>query len=175
MSVELIVSIGEALDKLTILDIKRRFIQDDNKLVYVNLEWNYLYKTLKMYVDRCKYQYDLLVKANESLWLLQDRIRSQESVSQDECRQILDQNDVRCRIKEHINHIFGSPMREQKGYNKVLGLVEFFDEHRVDDIKCFSYMNDETHVINGDPSVFDGFPSIICVNEAKSCEYTNRF
>lgn len=175
MSVELFVSVGEAIDKLTILDIKRRFIKDEKKLIYVNLEWSQLYNTLKMYIDRCQYQYNLLIEANESLWILQDRIRSQESISQDDCRQILDQNDVRCRIKEHINHIFGSPLREQKGYDKVTGLVKKFDITNLDEIKSFSYKNDETHIVGGDPSYFKDFPSILCVEAPTYSEYTNLF
>lgn len=171
MSIELIISVGEAIDKLTILDIKKRFISDERKLKHVNLEWTMLNTALKKYTEKCHYQYKLLVQINEEIWNIQDRIRSAEDVSKEDCRLILDKNDVRCRIKEHINHIFGSPLREQKGYQIVTGLVESYDKE--DDVKRFSYENDVTYVVG---KRFDGFPSIIFVDVVdRSIHYTNRF
>ena len=57
MSVKLDVSLGEAIDKLTILDIKKDKINDIRKIDVEN-EFEYLFTELKTYVANYKYYYD---------------------------------------------------------------------------------------------------------------------
>ena len=123
MSIFLPISIGEALDKLTILEIKLKYIQNENKLKNVKIEYDELIKDLLIYKNQVLHYYNILLHINENIWNIQDNIRS-ETIKQDKedlssnnaCKLILDENDRRCRIKTKINNKFNSVFLEQKGY-----------------------------------------------------------
>jgi hypothetical protein len=118
MSVSLQVSIGEAIDKLTILAIKCKKIQDE-RLLDVKKEYEYLYEMLKMYVDTYKYYYNLLYKTNLEIWDVQDQIREEQIQEKERDRyykQIVDLNDSRFLIKKKLNVLCESSFKEQKGY-----------------------------------------------------------
>ena len=112
------VSLGEALDKLTILDIKLRRI-NDNRRDAVKHEYDLLHEKLGEYVSKYKFYYRLLVRINEQIWDDQDIVRG---VKADDgayvklCNKILDCNDMRFRIKNKINQLSDSAIKEQKGY-----------------------------------------------------------
>lgn len=114
MSVELPVSIGEAIDKLTILDIKCKRIKDPIRLVHCKHEYDILYIKLKHYVEQFGFYYKLLFDINETIWIMQDEIRIRPDSQK--CVDILDKNDMRFRIKDIINQSVKSYIREQKGY-----------------------------------------------------------
>jgi len=120
MSVTLPVSVGEALDKLTILDIKCDKIQDERRADCV-LERDALFKDLQSYIDRFPWHYKILKEVNLTIWNLQDCFHGKdvtEIKTGQICREILKENDRRFRVKAKINHLLSSTLREQKGYVK---------------------------------------------------------
>lgn len=119
-TISLDVSIGEALDKLSILDIKCRKIRDPGRLSYCKAEYDLLYASLKEHIDRFPWHYKVLTWINESIWNIQDEVRIQDSLQQQRLQKyamrIQDENDMRFRIKDKINKLTQSSIREQKGY-----------------------------------------------------------
>lgn len=115
-TIKLPVSLGEALDKLTILDIKLDKIKD-NRLEDVKKEYFLLFETLKMYIENSKFYYDMLKQVNLDIWEMQDDFRSNKGDNVSLCLKIIEYNDSRFRIKKKINDIVNSSLKEQKGYN----------------------------------------------------------
>ena len=120
MSVKLEVSIGEALDKLTILDIKKDKIVDVNNKADVVKEYNYLYNELKDFISRNNYYYCILKKVNLEIWDLMDIIRT--PIDREKyyllCDITVNLNDSRFLVKKKINSLSESNLKEQKGYKK---------------------------------------------------------
>ena len=116
------VSIGEIVDKLSILQIKLENITDKDKLVNIKKEFDYLYnivfKDLKMQLD----DYQRLLNINKQLWDIEDDIRDEERVKRFEdkfielARAVYVTNDERSRIKKDINVKYGSDFVEEKSY-----------------------------------------------------------
>jgi hypothetical protein len=116
------VSIGEIVDKLSILQIKLENITDEGKLVNIKKEFNYLYdivfKDLKMQLD----DYNRLLAINKQLWDIEDDIRDEERAKRFEdrfielARAVYVTNDERSRIKKDINIKYGSDFVEEKSY-----------------------------------------------------------
>ena len=116
------VSIGEIVDKLSILQIKLENITDEGKLVNVKKEFNYLYdivfKDLKIQLD----DYQRLLNINKQLWDIEDDIRDEERAKRFEdkfielARAVYVTNDERSRIKKDINIKYGSDFVEEKSY-----------------------------------------------------------
>ena len=122
--ISLPVSLGEALDKLTILDIKCSKIGDARK-VAAQKEYDVLYALLKQYVEKYPWHYRILREINLNIWEQQDKFHGQAEDSKPTevelgkiCSVILDENDRRFRVKAKINHIASSSLREVKGYAK---------------------------------------------------------
>ena len=115
--ISLKVSIGEAIDKLTILEIKLNKIKDDRKKD-VETEYFYLFEELKKYAEKFKFYYDFLKEVNLKIWELQDEIRSNHQNFISKAEDILFLNDARFVIKNKINSISNSKFNEQKGYTK---------------------------------------------------------
>lgn len=127
MSAEIIlpVSLGEALDKLTILDIKIRKIGDE-RAADVKVEYNALLEKLQDYVTRYEYHYRILKVVNEAIWDIQEEFHGAGTSAEEGailCRKILLENDRRFRVKAKINTLANSVLREQKGYAKKKALV----------------------------------------------------
>lgn len=118
MLLTLPVSIGEGVDKLTILDIKLSNIKDTNRLADVKKEYEALTKSLETYILKCSRQYNLLKHINSTIWKLEDEIR--EELSDERCakvaKSIAYENDCRFRTKDKINKMCSSELKEQKGY-----------------------------------------------------------
>lgn len=118
MTTVLEVSLGEALDKLTILDIKRSKIKDHRR-ADVETEYTYLQGQLQDLVSRFPFYYRMLYETNLWIWEEQDKIRDGKitEAQRDLCfRNITDWNDSRFLLKNKINLVAGSKFREQKGY-----------------------------------------------------------
>ena len=113
--IDLPVSLGEALDKLTILDIKREKIKDD-RLKDVEHEYNLLYEKLKEHINSNNYYYSILKKINLNIWEMQDDFRYNNNNKNHLCLAIIEENDRRFRIKKKINDATNSDVKEQKGY-----------------------------------------------------------
>lgn len=115
--INLPVSLGEALDKLTILDIKKDKIKDD-RLKDVKKEYDILFNKLKKYIKKYDFYYIILKKINEEIWDMQDEFRDNINSKKNElCLKIIEENDRRFRIKMKINNLTKSYLKEQKGYN----------------------------------------------------------
>ena len=117
------ISIGELVDKITILQIKIERIKDAKKISNVKKE----YEILKTYLSETSISehstlYIDLKKINEALWEIEDKIRTKEQKKEfDEefiqlARSVYFKNDVRSAIKKEINLITGSKLIEEKEY-----------------------------------------------------------
>jgi hypothetical protein len=125
MDINLPVSLGEALDKLTILDIKIQKIQDQRK-TDCQKEYNVLDAILKPYRLTYAYYYKLLREINLEIWELQDQFHGKDTTLEQGaliCKKILEENDRRFRVKSKINNAASSSLKEQKGYGKKRAFV----------------------------------------------------
>lgn len=115
------VSIGEIIDKWTILSIKALNIKDKDKLVNVFKEKNYLNNIISPEMLHDPLVDDLL-KVNKNLWDVEDRLRNCErSKVFDEhfvqlARSVYILNDKRSHIKKEINMKYSSIFVEEKSY-----------------------------------------------------------
>lgn len=125
MTIKVEVSVGEFLDKLTILEIKSERIKDKVKLDNVNKELNLL---KKMWNESEFAQADIsdemsrLKNINEKLWKIEDDIRDKERQRSFDAgfielaRAVYYENDVRADIKKELNLKLGSGLVEEKSY-----------------------------------------------------------
>lgn len=118
--ISLPVSFGEAFDKLSILQIKLKYITDKDKLQEVKKEHTLLLRGLQPYVLKVKYFYRLLMQCNEHIWHLCDTLRGAGLEKGKEyslnCIAIIEANDSRFRLKEKINNLLHSTLKEVKSY-----------------------------------------------------------
>ena len=120
------VSLGELLDKISILIIKEKNIVDDKKQYHIKNELDSLNKTLENSISRSqvKEYIQKLIEINSELWFIEDDIRDCERKKQfdqkfiDLARAIYITNDRRSEIKLEINKKFGSKLVEVKSYEK---------------------------------------------------------
>ena len=120
------VSLGELMDKISILKIKKKNIQNKKKLININEELLLLEETLlKSVNDKKADKYmNELIKVNLELWKIEDDIRDCERNKQfdqkfiDLARAVYFTNDQRSQIKLDINNYFGSKIVEVKSYEK---------------------------------------------------------
>ena len=120
------VSLGELLDKISILKIKQSNIKDKGKLIYIDEELSLLKKTLRISIKDKKISdyLEKLVKINLELWKIEDDIRDCERNKKfdqkfiDLARAVYYTNDKRSQIKLDINNYFGSKIVEMKSYEK---------------------------------------------------------
>lgn len=120
MSVLLEVSLGEAIDKLTILDIKKDKIKDE-RLIDIMKEYDYLYKQLEDVCNKYEFYYKALRDVNLKIWELQDELRNdrlEQHIFLERIEVIFNYNDSRFLIKKKINNLGDSTFKEQKGYPK---------------------------------------------------------
>lgn len=184
--IRLPVSIGEALDKLTILDIKVEKIQDPKKRDYCRQEYDLLYEELQPYIERNTFYYKLLRDVNLDIWNMQDTIR--ENPDPQKCVDILNKNDMRFRIKDVINRSLQSMIREQKGYPVKRALVVHhlgLGDHvgMVGAVRYIALQYDETHVMSK-PTNFENVRSlfadnptitVVCEPNSDSSYYSNIY
>ena len=120
------ISLGELVDKISILMIKKKNISDSIKLEHVAKELEFLQKTLKKYISEDKINKFLeeLVNINSKLWKIEDDIRECErnklfdQTFIDLARSVYFTNDQRAKIKNDINKNFGSELVEVKSYEE---------------------------------------------------------
>jgi hypothetical protein len=115
------VSVGEVVDKWTILSIKALNITDKDKLVNVFKERNYLNDAVHPEILHDPLT-DRLLEVNQSLWKVEDRLRDceRDKVFDDHfvqlARSVYILNDKRAHIKKDINIKYGSDFVEEKSY-----------------------------------------------------------
>ena len=122
------VSYGEAIDKLTILDIKMNKITDSRRYD-VEIEYNRLHSELIAILNPILFYYNALKMINLEIWEDQDifRYSSNEIEKTQICKKIIEDNDARFRIKNKINYILQSHLKEQKGYNLKVFTINYSD------------------------------------------------
>lgn len=119
------VSIGELVDKLSILKIKQEKISDPKKIKWIEKEHNKLelkLRELKLKgIDSFLYR---MIEINSKLWDIEDLIRIKESkkdfgpVFISLARSVYHTNDLRFQVKNLINETYLSSFQEVKSYHK---------------------------------------------------------
>lgn len=116
------VGIGELFDKITILEIKSKMIQNEEKLQNIQ-------KELKLLQDKAKgikIPYELIIQLKETnlvLWNIEDSIRKKEILQEFDnefiilARNVYKTNDKRSEIKKRINLFTDSELIEEKSYS----------------------------------------------------------
>ena len=119
------VSIGELLDKISILEIKKEKIKDPDKQKFINEEYSVLKNQLDKNIktsEKLNELFQSLKKINEKLWVIEDEKRKCEKNKDfgekfiKLSRDVHFFNDDRAKIKLEINNITGSKIREIKEY-----------------------------------------------------------
>ena len=120
------VSIGELLDKLSILEIKKEKIKDPDKLNFINDEYNILNVQLKNNIksdEKLEKLFHSLKEINSKLWVIEDDKRKCEKNSDfgekfiKLSRDVHFLNDERAKVKLEINNLTGSKIKEIKEYS----------------------------------------------------------
>jgi|TARA_Y100000782_G_scaffold71030_1_gene76756 hypothetical protein len=119
------VSVGELLDKISVLEIKKEKIKDPEKLKFINDEYNILNEQLKNNVksdDKLNNLFKSLKEINSKLWVIEDDKRLCEKNSDfgekfiKLSRNVHFLNDDRAKIKLEINKHTKSKIKEIKEY-----------------------------------------------------------
>ena len=117
------VSIGEVVDKATILKIKLDKIQSPEKLKNIRHEYDLIDACLaQIGISESSDAFKKLLKINLALWDIEDQIRIKEKdkAFDDEfialARSVYRENDKRAAIKKEINLAYGSDLIEEKEY-----------------------------------------------------------
>ena len=119
------VSVGELLDKISILEIKQEKIKDTKKLKFINEEHSILKDQLNKNVksgQKLNELFETLKKINTKLWIIEDDKRQCEKDKDftekfiELSRDVHFLNDERAKIKLEINNLTGSKIKEIKEY-----------------------------------------------------------
>ena len=125
MIVNIPVSVGELIDKITILEIKSKKIKNSNKNVQVKKELKFLKKIIrvnKINIIKFKSDYIKLKKINEKLWNIENKKRKAETKKIFDnnfirlARNVYLFNDKRAQYKLNINKITNSEIIEVKSH-----------------------------------------------------------
>ena len=125
--IKVVLSVGELIDKITILQLKMKFIKNKEQLNNVKNELRTLKPLLKennLETPKINKLITELYEVNLKLWKIEDKIRDKERQSDfsDEfislARSVYYTNDKRADIKKKINFISGSELIEEKSYAK---------------------------------------------------------
>jgi hypothetical protein len=121
------ISVGELIDKITILRIKQQKADDAQKLANIENELKQLENVWRQSdysaIDISELTQQL-TEVNETLWNIEDDIRAKEAANEfDEqfirlARSVYQQNDLRAALKKEINSKTGSDLIEEKLYQK---------------------------------------------------------
>jgi len=124
-NIQVPISPGELLDKITILEIKAEQIKDPQKLYNIQTELNLLNTTWNqssLNNDTVQQLKQELRKNNQELWEIEDKIRIKEANKEFDqvfielARSVYIQNDRRAATKKKINQELGSQIIEEKSY-----------------------------------------------------------
>ena len=127
MDIKIEVSVGELLDKITILEIKKERIIDPEKTKNINKELAILKKLWQQFsvnwqsLDK---EINALKQINEKLWEIEDKIRNKEKEKAFDqefielARSVYFANDERSKIKRNINIQTASELIEEKSYSE---------------------------------------------------------
>lgn len=127
MSIQVSISLGEFLDKLSILEIKAERIRDSSKLANVERELQTLRRTWEGSghdLQDVAEEWSQLKATNERLWEIEDAIRDKERRQEFDAgfvelaRAVYAVNDERAALKRRINQELGSDLVEEKSYTE---------------------------------------------------------
>jgi len=124
MHIEIPISLGELLDKLSILMIKSEMISDKEKLKDVAIEEKLLKGKVEALGIDSGELFEELLQINKKLWKIEDDIREKERKDEFDkefielARSVYITNDQRFDIKNRINLKFGSAIKEVKSYEE---------------------------------------------------------
>ena len=119
------VSVGELLDKISILEIKQEKIKDTESIKFITDEYNVLKMELNKNIktdEKLKKLFDSLKEINSKLWIIEDDKRMCEKNKDfgekfiKLSRDVHFLNDNRAKIKLEINNHTGSKIKEIKEY-----------------------------------------------------------
>jgi hypothetical protein len=118
------ISLGELIDKITILELKQEYIRDELKLQNINNELDELNAILKTLLVQPfpQSQREALKAVNRDLWHIENFKRECEGNGRfdrafiEAGREVYLKNDLRARIKREINVLTGSAIVEEKSY-----------------------------------------------------------
>lgn len=118
------VSNGEIVDKLTIIELKLKYIQDEAKRKNLKTEYEVLNSAVAQIIKKDHELYQALLGINQELWNIEDTIRDLEREKDfgkkfiETARAVYFTNDRRSDVKKKINQLTGSNLVEEKSYQK---------------------------------------------------------
>jgi hypothetical protein len=120
------VSVGELIDKLSILQVKKGKVENPDKLKFIEKESDILLSMSVEYLNNVDIlsTYKDLIDVNYKLWDIEDELRVIENtkVFDDKfielARAVYYTNDERFRLKDIINNLTNSEIKEQKDYKE---------------------------------------------------------
>ena len=131
MKIKVPISLGELMDKISILLIKKDKITDQDKITLVNDELKLLNLSLSEIIDANNDRKDEILilkenlkKINSELWDIEDKIRDCERKKLFDktfielARSVYIRNDKRAELKRNINMLFDSEIIEVKSYKE---------------------------------------------------------
>jgi hypothetical protein len=118
------ISLGELLDKITILELKAEYIQDPQKQINIQYELNELNQILANLLIKTPLnsEREALKEVNRTLWHIENFKRGCEKTGRFDreftqaSREVYLKNDLRAEIKRQINNKTGSAIVEEKSY-----------------------------------------------------------
>ena len=125
--IKVALSVGELIDKITILQLKMKFIKNKKQLKNVNNELETLRPLLKennLETSEINRHFSELYEINLELWKIEDKIREKERQTDfgsefvSLARSVYFTNDKRAEIKKKLNLVSGSVLIEEKSYAK---------------------------------------------------------
>lgn len=123
MNIECKISLGELVDKLSILKIKLEKITDEEKLQHVKKEENVLAEKLySLQLENIDQHLNQMIEINLKLWKIEDDIRELERAKDfnqefiELARAVYKTNDERFKRKNTINALYKSSLVEVKSY-----------------------------------------------------------
>ena len=125
MKINIPVSVGELIDKLTILELKRQWTNNSERLKHILHEMSELEKLYEQNIEKkdeiIEHRANLY-EINRYIWMIEDRIRKKENRKEfdDEfiqlARDVYITNDKRFEVKNKINNFLNSEIKEVKTY-----------------------------------------------------------
>lgn len=135
------ISIGEIIDKYSILELKTKYISDENKLLDIKNEMCTLDKYVKDIKDiKNPFFYKLLLHINEQIWLDTDIIKSLTITNKEYnniylfaeiSNRIFENNQKRFRLKNYFNILENSNIKEYKSYNNNECYIDILNEEQI--------------------------------------------
>ena len=127
MKINIPISHGELIDKLTILTIKLQKITDVVNIKNIQIEYDFLNNIYELFIKEdpnIKDYFNELMSINMKLWEIEDNIRKLEKIQKFDsefiklARDVYKTNDKRFDLKNQINDLFNSTIKEQKSYEE---------------------------------------------------------